>query len=301
MLIFLKGMKQMDESIIEKLQRLVDEGKITPKEKEELLDAMSVKREMAQVSLGMPKKIEIQSFKNSDFEIIGDDSINGVVVDEGADLLKSEMVGETLKISHKLLGEKFFGFNTIRVRLPSSIQDIEIKLVSGDLSIQNVHSKILTSVVSGDTKVSGVSGALNVNAMSGDISIDDFTGEVELVTKSGDIEVKDSKINGIFKTYSGDVSLNKVELGEFKISTYSGDLNLAMAVFKGNGEVVTYFGDISIEGDLEEVFLKTETLSGEIYGTNLENMSLNKEKKIYEIIAKTKSGDISVKNLGKGG
>lgn len=294
----------MDNKVLEKLDKLVNEGKITPEEKEELLEAMGIKKETTQASLGLPEEIEIQGFKSADLEISGDNSVNCIIIEEGSEFIDTKMEGSTLKIYPEFLGRKIFGiFGLLRIklRMPSSVQEIAIKLVSGDLNIYNMSSRFLISLVSGDVKISQVDGKLNVNAISGDISIDDFNGEAEVVTKSGDIKVGNSKIKGILKTYSGDISLSEAELGEFKLSTYSGDIDIEKADFKGNGEIVTYFGDIEIEGNVNDISLKTETLSGEIYGAKLIEESLNKGKPLYEITARTKSGDISLKDISKGG
>jgi DUF4097 and DUF4098 domain-containing protein YvlB len=294
----------MDNKVFEKLEKLVREGKITPEERKEIEEAMGLGKEAVETKLGTPKEIECSCFGGVDFEVSGDETINEVVIEEGSDIVETNLVGDVLKISNRSYGRGFLEHLRIRrvkMRVPLNMTLIDIKLVSGDLSARNLHSDINVTVVSGDVKVSELVGKLKINAISGDISMHDLNGELEVVTKSGDIYLENAKVKGPLKTYSGDIVAKNVDFGEFKISTFSGDLKLADTSFGGNGEISTYFGDISINGDLSNVSINAQTLHGDLSGIKFNNGSLNKGNNLHEIIARTKSGDISVKDTSQGG
>ena len=297
----------MDNKVFEKLDKLVREGKISLRERNELEEAMGFRKGELGTKLGTPKKVECSYTGSIDMEITGDDSIQEVIVDEGNDIIETTLEGDTLKISNKSFRKIFFNYfesqQCVKIRLPRNTPSVEIKLVSGDLSAKNLQSNFSVSIVSGDVRISDLTGKLNVNALSGDISIDKFNGELEVVTKSGDIKLENSKIKGQLKTYSGDIVTRSVDFVGFKISTFSGDLELESASFQGNGEISTYFGDIHVNGNLSNVYVKADTLHGniDIRGTKPYNESLNKGENVNEIIAKTKSGDICVKDTSKGG
>lgn len=297
----------MDDKVVEKLEKLVKEGKISPKEKEELERAMGFKENETELKLGLPKEIECHFFESIDLELSGDDAINEVIIDKGKDFLKLDLEGETLKINFpRSLREKIFHkfpheSLLAKIRVPYNFPSVGIKLVSGDLDIKNLSSKFKISVVSGDVSASGIKGDLMIDAMSGDISLRGFKGEADISTKSGDLDIRDSTFKGSLKTYSGDISIENSELSEIKATTFNGDIEIEKTTFKGNGDINTYFGDVSLNTNLADVFIKAETLLGDIVGGDRYKEISQTKEYAYEVCVKTKNGDILITDIAEGG
>jgi|GEM_PF-575768 len=117
---------------------------------------------------------------------------------------------------------------------------LELEVVSGDVSISGVGTRIEVKTVSGDVDISGTSGKMAVKTVSGDVTLDRVAGSFEIDTRSGDLDLGAvGPISGSVLTVSGDVS---VELGK------DADLVVDMTIEEE--------GDIEVDDDLPHEVLE---------------------------------------------
>jgi len=168
----------------------------------------------------------------------------------------------------------------LRVRVPSSIRDLEIHnregevdvhvpgigllvesesgrisardaesaevlCIAGDIQVENIAHAELRST-SGKIVCHGIKERLIAKSVTGDIEVEDSTGELNLETKSGEIDVVRPAGRVMIQTNSGDIEVEAV--GPF-----------------GGGDVATSSGHINLNLDGADLELRAETLSGRLY------------------------------------
>jgi DUF4097 and DUF4098 domain-containing protein YvlB len=119
----------------------------------------------------------------------------------------------------------------------------EIKLVSGDLTIENIVGDAFLNAVSGDIDVTRIKGSIEADAVSGDIVLEDVSEAqtVDIKTVSGNV------------TYSGQLK----EGARYELKTHSGDVRMTIPAGSGfDLEANTFSGDIDSEFEI--------TVSGKI-------------------------------------
>jgi len=110
--------------------------------------------------------------------------------------------------------------------------DMEVKTISGDLTLSGEHSggRLTVSDVSGEVKLQGASGTLEVTGTSGDLKIKLHDAQqVRIRTTSGDVALSGSlaphaSIDG--ETVSGDLSVKAKPADgyRYELSSFSGDI-----------------------------------------------------------------------------
>jgi DUF4097 and DUF4098 domain-containing protein YvlB len=112
----------------------------------------------------------------------------------------------------------------------------EVKLVSGDLEMENVAGDAFIKAVSGDIDVTRVKGSIEADAVSGDIKLLDVSEAqtVDIKTVSGNV------------TYTGELKAG----GRYELKTHSGDVRMTIPAGSSfDLEANTFSGDI--ESDFE--------------------------------------------------
>jgi DUF4097 and DUF4098 domain-containing protein YvlB len=108
----------------------------------------------------------------------------------------------------------------------------EIKLVSGDLVLENITADVFINAVSGNITATRVKGSLESETVSGDIRLTDLSGSrtVDVKTVSGNVTyigVIEADGRYELKTHSGDVRMS-IPAGssfDFEANTFSGDID----------------------------------------------------------------------------
>lgn len=108
---------------------------------------------------------------------------------------------------------------------------LEIKGMSGDLSVSGLRAGVAAASLSGDIIVQRSNGIMALESKSGDIEVLDCEGEVRVHTLSGDVDlerVRSVMVHG--RSMSGDVRAEIVPEGEgaVELETTSGDLRLTL-------------------------------------------------------------------------
>jgi DUF4097 and DUF4098 domain-containing protein YvlB len=85
---------------------------------------------------------------------------------------------------------------------------LELEVVSGDVSISEAGSRIEVKTVSGDVGITKTAGDAQVKTVSGDVNLDHVTGSFGIETRSGDVDLSASgPVSGSVSTWSGDVTV----------------------------------------------------------------------------------------------
>ncbi len=295
----------------EKLEELLQKGKITEEEFEELKNLiLNEKGVNARAS-------RLESVKTVDINLVSIDvKIEGweedfVKISEGPERLVVEKEGDYVKIRSKKHGFSIGSiFNTekepakITVLVPKHC-GVNVKTVSGDLSISDVFANVKARSVSGDLFLRDISGKINANTVSGDIKTEECKAELYAEAKSGDVKIKNSVVpKGFLKTYSGDISVENSEVSNFDAVLYSGDFVFHFSELKGDASIRTMLGDIRCDGIGESTSFNIETKAGIINLSNsAEDFSVRGEFAVYEdgkVIKKEKipAGSRLVKESG---
>lgn len=200
----------------------------------------------------------------------------------------------------------------VYAEIKNSFGDIYAEGVTKDLTITNMHGKIIINEIGGnvtasnsfgDVEINGVGGAIQINNQHGEINASDIKGDSKLDTSFGDIEAtnidgnlivknnygkivaKNIKGNGDIRTSFGDIDASDID-GNTIVNDNNGKIELQE--LKGNVEVRNSFGDINYKssntGDAD-IYAKTS------FGDIETNLLMSINKAINEQTAKVKTGN----------
>ncbi|MGD0054784.1 MAG: DUF4097 family beta strand repeat-containing protein [Acidimicrobiales bacterium] len=151
---------------------------------------------------------------------------------------------------------------------------LEIKTVSGDVSLQGPLNAVTVSTVSGDVSVTNSCDTVDAHTASGDVSIDRVLKSLRCRCASGDVECHDTAATTEVMSASGDVDLTVAQPGRLEVKVVSGDIRVKVArglVVDVNANTISGelssnidFGDYDGGDDEEQVFVKATTVSGDI-------------------------------------
>ena len=169
--------------------------------------------------------------------------------------------------------------NFIDLNLPKNI-NLEINLLGGDISLENIHGKSI------------------LETLGGDININNHEGRADTKTNGGDIKI--SKVNGVYKGHSfgGNIYIAESN-GDLASSTVGGDIFLeklyGIIGSQTSGGSISLLNVHSTEINCKSIggAIKCNNISGKIKiqnsgkGISIENSDGNLE-------IKSNSGDITI-------
>lgn len=145
-------------------------------------------------------------------------------------------------------GEACVIYNTLGdVEIENTSTNLDMKVVSGDLTLRENHGNLTAEVGIGDFTVSHFSGNIQMNTSSGDSKISNVTGNITIQSSIGDQK---------YEQITGDI----------KSSCSSGDVRISNV--KGNVDLSSSIGNINFENYIGTPTIRTS--SGDISGTNVE-------------------------------
>ena len=111
----------------------------------------------------------------------------------------------------------------------SGVGTTDLKLTSGDLSVENATGPVKLRATSGDIRILGAQDAVDVQSTSGDIDAIDLAGPAILKLTSGDVTAMLTEANSVdAQTTSGDVQV-QVPAGSYRITTHTGSGDASVA------------------------------------------------------------------------
>jgi hypothetical protein len=135
------------------------------------------------------------------------------------------------------------------VTLPKGM-GIDVKNLSGAVTVTNVTGDVRVEAMSGDISAQGLARLRSLRTMAGDIQISGSTlvGEANLQTVSGDVVASGLKAASLtVGSVSGDIQLRDAGCERVQVRTVNGDIEFASPVMGGGRyELKTHAGDIVV-------------------------------------------------------
>jgi Putative adhesin len=210
----------------------------------------------------------------------------------------------------------------LRIGVPSGV-DLQVRTVSGDITLEQVAGLGSLSTTSGTIEASATEGNLAFTSASGDIEVADHVGNPKLYSVSGDIELSGEGVNGTtIESISGDLTLIDVagsvwaksisgmiaiEAGRdmtLDIESTSGDIELSGSLAPRQAQRVhSVSGDIALElAEPLGLRLEATTLSGSLESDLELEQAIRERRRLSgslgagdtELQINTTSGDVSV-------
>lgn len=121
--------------------------------------------------------------------------------------------------------------------------NLDVSVVSTDVSVRNILGGLEVGAVSGDLDIEQIRNRIDLHTVSGDVDLRDATGRIRVKTVSGDVDSVKTDGQSIYHSVSGDLT---VEDGgeDLELQSVSGDLTV------GSTEYVTVRGH-TVSGDVE--------------------------------------------------
>jgi len=165
----------------------------------------------------------------------------------------------------------FWGGDSIKVSVDYKVwvpeqAAVEIESVSGDVQVAPIGGKARIECVSGNVGLRGAAGA-EVKLVSGDLEIENITGDAFIKAVSGDIDVTRIKGSVEAEAVSGDIVLQDVsEAQTVEVKTLSGNVTYTGQLKAGGRYVLeAHSGDVRMTIPAESTFdLEAKTFSGDI-------------------------------------
>lgn len=191
-----------------------------------------------------------------------------------------------------ILGNMNNQSQTLILKVPSALDSVKTKTISGDVELNALSCKALNlETVSGDIELQNCKSETSLlKTTSGDINLEDVTGEeAVLQSASGDMDLNEVKTERAkMHSASGDMHLRKVEMTqECNISSSSGDIDAEL--FSNNISARTTSGDINVCIDTrgKKRYISGKTLSG----------SMRMESDLYEMPFANETENVIIANV----
>lgn len=134
------------------------------------------------------------------------------------------------------------------VKVSNLLKNTRVNTVSGDIDANLLKGNIELSTVSGTIKSENLDGKINLSGVSGDIEDKASKGRLELRTVSGEVSSTSLAPQVFVENVSGDVELSLGKVEEIRVSTVSGEIEMALALAKnGIVKINTVSGDAEVK------------------------------------------------------
>ena len=246
---------------------------------------------------------------SEDLRVQGVPGLPAVRVVNGQSSVHTRQNGDTTEVESALTGGEFHGFSfhfgsdggdTVEIEVPVDMP-CDVKTVSGDISLENLHGALNVRSISGDIDGRSLTHVQSAASTSGDLDLEQCFVDGDVITKSGDVEIDRCTVHGMLKSYSGDASALDTVLNDADVLSFSGDVHLERVTIQGGARLKTTSGDIRAELDQHDVMVDVDTRSGEatVRGPGVDIETSHQRIPVglaaVELSAHTGSGDIDIR------
>ena len=246
---------------------------------------------------------------SEDLRVRGVPGLTGVRVVSGQSSVHTHQNGDTTEVESALTGGEFHGFSfhfgsdggdMVELEVPVDMP-CELKTVSGDISLEDLHGALNVRSVSGDIDGRSLTHVESATSTSGDLDLEQCFVDGDVITKSGDVDIDSCTVHGMLKSYSGDASALDTVLNDADVLSFSGDVHLEGVTIQGGARLKTTSGDIRVELDQHDVMVDVDTRSGEatVRGPGVDIETSRQRIPVglatVELSVHTGSGDIEVR------
>ncbi len=192
-----------------------------------------------------------------------------------------------------ILGNMNNQSQTLILKVPSVLDSVKTKTISGDVELNALSCKALNlETVSGDIELQNCKSETSLlKTTSGDINLEDVTGEeAVLQSASGDMNLHGVEIakECSFSGASSDMDLSEVKTERARMHSASGDMHLRKVEMTQECNISSSSGDIDAE--LFSNNISARTTSGDI------NVCIDTRGKKRYISGKTLSGSMRMES-----
>ncbi len=233
-----------------KILKLLEEGKITAEEAARLLEALR----------------DSESKKRRGFLGQGMGSFFDIISDMMGAVFSTSFKDHTTAEKMNLPGKKKLEFKGISGNLVINGKDVNEFTIekNGIARIFEDNNTLLIKTISGDIKIDVPKNIdIEIKGVSGDLTLDNIDGKIEILSVSGDITGK--RLSGSFvgELVSGDVELEYQRVDVIEIKARSGDVVLILSdKIEAEIEISSMSGDIDCDFPLKDEIKKANYLKG---------------------------------------
>jgi hypothetical protein len=246
---------------------------------------------------------------SEDLAVRGVPGLPAIRIVSGQSSVHTRQNGDVTEIESAITEGEFHGFSfhfgsgdgeDVQLEVPVDMP-CELKTVSGDISLDNLHGTVTVRSVSGDIDGRSLTHVESATSTSGDIDLEQCFVDGDVVTKSGDLDIDSCTVHGMLKSYSGDVSVLNTILNDADVLSFSGDVHLEGVIVQDSARLKTTSGDVRVELDQHDAMVDVDTRSGKATvrgpGVNIEttHQRIPVGLAAVELSAHTGSGDIDIR------
>jgi Toastrack DUF4097 len=159
--------------------------------------------------------------------------------------------------------------------------EVSARSASGDIRLETVKEKLAVKTASGDISIDKVEAGGSAVTVSGDLGIRRIEGTLSARSVSGDVRIGDVQAPLTLSTTSGDVDVERVEAGDVRVQSVSGDIRIGI----GRGTRV-FIDAASISCDLQsELGVMDDEPTSE---------QSDEPREVVPLHVKTVSGDVKI-------
>ena len=169
------------------------------------------------------------------------------------DEIEFEVYGGELRIREKMGTRIFHSGMDLKLELPADTANLEVNVVSGDLTMDHIQLEKLT-----------------FRSTSGDLEVrHGSAGECRIRTASGDAYLRLDAVRRLdAEQISGDLDIKCIHAGELQCTCQSGDIDAEIGERFERISFKTVSGDISLRvSDRHNIFADLQALSGSVDST----------------------------------
>jgi hypothetical protein len=155
------------------------------------------------------------------------------------------------------------GADTVEIEVPADMP-CDVKTISGDITLENIGGSVTVRSLSGDLQLERLGRLLSAISTSGDVSMTECLVDGEVVSKSGDMRLHRGHLHGLLKTYSGDVGISSSTLHNAEVVSFSGDLAIEGSKVTADSRFRTTSGDVELDLDQHDVSIDADSRSGDV-------------------------------------
>ncbi|MEM0514977.1 DUF4097 family beta strand repeat-containing protein [Pseudoalteromonas sp. YIC-827] len=125
--------------------------------------------------------------------------------------------------------------------------DSRIETVNGDIDAKKLQGKLTFETVNGDIDGTDLQGDIRYQTVNGDINDINSAGQLRMTLVNGDVTSKTSSEDIRFENVNGDLTLHAQTLGNLKLNTVNGELEVYVQELKANAQIRAE----SVSGDFD--------------------------------------------------
>ncbi|MGM7449435.1 putative adhesin [Idiomarina loihiensis] len=211
----------------------------------------------------MRGKVELITNDKDEIRVVG-------TLDEKVERFIFEQRGSRIQIKVETPQERAFNFSSndkgsdLKIYLPDSM-DIKVNGVSMEVIAEGFNGGLEIRLVSGNIAVNQIANRVLLKTVSGNIDAEEISGDVRFETVSGDIkDINNSADSATYQSVSGDIASQSDSISEFTAQSVSGDISAKVGTLTKT-KMTTVSGDAILTAGLSRsARIEASSVSGDL-------------------------------------